>query len=232
MLGKSGSVFRFKEGKFEKFPRAGLTVEGTTSMFRAPVTCLWGDGQIAYVGTKGDGVYYFDGGGWTRYHTFNPKDLSDDNIQALTFRDNVLYVGTKKGLDCLSSRGACHVDITQLGAFTNNVECLLWDDSEGDDNLMVLWVGYHDGFGRFSQQAGVMVHGGKGRSSGTGSMLWPGNPPYQTQVFAEHYPGNPKEERPDACPFDGMPGNKVSCMAYDDINLFIGTDNGICRFRK
>jgi ligand-binding sensor domain-containing protein len=232
LLGKSGSVFRFRDGKFEAFPKAGLKHATLSSMFRAPVTCLWGDEQRVYVGTKDDGIYYFNGESWTRIDTFSHKTLSDDRIQALTYRDGVLYVGTIKGLDCFGADVTCHINVTEWGTYTNDVQYLLWDDSDGDGNKMVLWLGHKDGFSRISQPIGVMRHGGKGRCIGEGIMPWPGEPPSIQNVVVHSWPGNPKEERPDCCPFDGMPGNKILSMAYDDINLWIGTDNGLCRFRK
>lgn len=232
LLGKSGSVFRFKDGKFETFSKAGLAKASNVSLFPSPVTCLWGDGKKVYVGTKGDGVYYFDGDSWTRYDTLNSKSLTSDAIQTLTFRNGILYVGTKKGLDCISSAGNHHFNVTEWLCWTNNVEYLLWDDSDGDGDQMVLWIGTHDGFSRVSTPLGDMQHGGKGRSIGEGTMIWPDSSPTMKKIVIHSWPGNPKEERADVCPFDGMPGNRVTCMAYDDINLWIGTDNGICRFRK
>lgn len=232
LLGQAGSVFRFKNGVFEAFPKDGLPYANDARMFRGVVTSLWGNREKAYVGTRGDGYYYFDGVTWTRTDTFSMK-LSDMDVQAITYRDNVLYVGTKKGLDCISPNDYMHIDITQTTAGTNNVQALLWDDSEGDQDKLILWIGYEDGFGRFSTFKGDMVHGGQGHSSSSdNAMLWPGNPPCKERIVAHHWVGNPQHEKPDVCPFDGLPGNRVTSLAYDDINLWIGTDNGICRFRK
>jgi ligand-binding sensor domain-containing protein len=232
LLGKSGSVFRFRNGLFESFPKAGLQHASLDSMFRAPVTCLWGNENEVYVGTKDDGIYHFTGDSWTRIHTFSNKILSDDRIQTLTYRDGILYVGTIKGLDCLWDGGGVHIDVTQWDCITNDVQYLLWDDSDSDGDQMVLWLGCKDGFSRISQTPGAMRHGGRGRSIGEGIMPWPGNPPYPAQVVIHSWVGNPQEGMPDICPFDGLPGNKIHMMAYDDINLWIGTDNGLCRFRK
>jgi hypothetical protein len=78
-----------------------------------------------------------------------------------------------------------------------------------------------------------MVNGGQPRSSGQTSLAWPSRGVLSSKaLFGWAWPGNPKEYRPDVCPFDGLPGNHVYGLAYDDLNLWIATDNGLGRLRK
>lgn len=231
-MGNSGSIFRLKDGSFTKFSTAGLPVEGSTSLFPSPVTAICADEKKVYVGTKKSGVYTFEDDGWTRMESLHTKALSTDEIQALACRNGVLYVGTKRGIDAFCDGATSHVDITSLSAQTNEVEALLWDDSEGDTDKLVLWVGHKDGILRISMAQGVMVHGGKCRARAQGGFLWPSIPPMGVPVFGWSWVGNPREGMVDVCPFDGLPGNHVTCLLNDDLNLWIGTENGLCRIRK
>lgn len=232
-IGSSGNLYRWRDGRIESFPREGLPFSTPSSMFRSAVTAICADNDKIYVGTNGDGVYIFDGVSWTRWETLSTKGLSSDFIQALAVRDGILYVGSKKGLDCFGPGFCLHTDITSFGAYSNEVEALLFDDSEGDESKLVLWVGHRNGLLRISTEEGVMVHGGKPRDQGMGSMAWPSRGVLSSKTLVGWaWPGNPNEGGPDVCPFDGLPGNHVYALAYDDLNLWIATDNGIGRLRK
>ncbi len=232
-IGSSGNLYRWRDGQIEPFAREGLPFGNPSSMFRSAVTAICADDDKVYVGTNGDGLYSFDGVTWTRWETLKTKGLSSDFIQALAVRDGILYVGSKKGLDCFGPGFFLHANITDFGAYSNEVEALLFDDSEGDESKLVLWVGHRNGLLRISTEQGTMAHGGKPRARGTGSLAWPsrGGPAVSTLV-GWAWPGNPNEGGLDVCPFDGLPGNHVYALAYDDLNLWIATDNGIGRLRK
>ena len=231
-MGNSGSVFRLKEGKIESFPRTGLKKQGNSSMFDAAVTCLWGDGTKAFAGTRGDGLYSFDGSSWTRMETLQTKWLSDDHIKAIALHNEVLYIGTKKGLDVFGNGYVAHQDVTRFGAASNDVQALLWDTSEGDDEKTILWIGTRNGITRVSRMGGVMLEGVPHFQSENHPFPWPSSPPGLQPIWAYTWYGNPIEDMNDVCPYDGLPGNDITSLALDDLNLYIGTNNGICRIRK
>jgi|GEM_PF-2128022 len=229
----NGTLFLFKNGKIETLPRAGLKTLSSESMFPSPVTCIVEDDKKVYVGTKNSGIFVFEGDNWTQMETLGTKALSDDGIQALAVWDGLLYVGTKKGIDCFGPNSfTSHVDITALGAYSNEVESICWDDTEGLGKKLVLWIGHYNGIMRISRPEGVMQDGGKPRYIAEGIFPWPTDPPSNIAVQSWVWCGNPKETKKDVDTFDGMAGNHIKCMTYDDLNLWIGTDNGIARIRK
>ncbi|MBF0545040.1 MAG: hypothetical protein HQM08_11425 [Candidatus Riflebacteria bacterium] len=233
----TGCVFCFQDGRFEEVSRKGLSVTALQSMFKRPVTCLSADGDKIFVGTSGDGVYVFDGDSWTRMDSLNTKGLSSDDINAIAYRGSVLYVGTNKGLDCFGPNNSyLHVNITDFNANSNIVQCLLWDDTEGDGEELVLWVGHQDGLLRISKAAGLWAHGGIPHCGPTpGSFFWPayGRNSENTggAVYGMVWNASPDPDY-DKCPYDGLPEGDVTALAYDDFNLWIGTKNGLGRLRK
>jgi ligand-binding sensor domain-containing protein len=229
-IGMSGRVYLFKDNVIYTLPRTGLKVEGTESMFPSPVTALAATENRLFVGTKKDGLFIFDGETWKRYETLKTPKLMSDHITALAVYNDVLYIGTPKGLTVLAQERWYHFHITTLGACSDHVQALLWDDTEGAEELLVLWIGHSGGLLRVSSFAGVMAHGGKYRTMGTGGFVWPTRTPPEG-IVGWYWPGSPHDPK-DVCPFDGLPGLEIYGMAIDDLNLWVGTSNGVGRIRR
>ncbi|HOY67046.1 MAG TPA: hypothetical protein PLP29_09160 [Candidatus Ozemobacteraceae bacterium] len=236
--GMSGSIFRLREGKFERLPSDGLpstAMAAGNALFPSPVTVIRAEADRIYVGTKASGLYIWNGAAWTRMNSLATKALSDDAIQALAVKRGVLYVGTKKGLDVFAGDQTQHVDVTYYGSYSNDVQALLLDETQNDTDQLVFWIGTANGITRLSMFQGVMKHGGKSPvivDSVMKPMFWPSEPPQAVPVAAWSWPGNPNVGALDVCPFDGLPGNRVNGLAIDDLNLWIPTDNGLARLRK
>ncbi|HEY9069371.1 MAG TPA: hypothetical protein VIV61_03885 [Candidatus Ozemobacteraceae bacterium] len=236
--GMSGSVFRLQDGRFERLPSDGLpstpAVAGN-ALFPSPVTVIRAEADRVYVGTKSSGIYIWNGATWTRMNSLATKALSDDEILSLAVKRGVLYVGTKKGLDVFAGDQAQHIDVTYYGCYSNEVQALLFDETENDTDRLVFWIGTANGITRLSLFQAVMQHGGKSPvivDSVMKPMLWPSDPPQTVPVAAWSWPGNPNVGMLDVCPFDGLPGNRVNALIIDDLSLWISTDNGLARLRK
>jgi len=236
--GMSGAVYRMQDDRLEKLPVDGIPGNTGTaggSMFPSPVTAICAEGENVYIGTKASGIYVWNGSTWTRIDSFNTKILSDNAINALAIKRGVLYVGTRKGLDVLAGDLVQHIDVTYYGCYSNDVQALLWDETENDTDKLVLWIGTRNGITRLSLFQAVMQHGGCSPvivDSVMKPMIWPSNPPQAVPVAAWSWPGNPNEGMLDVCPFDGLPGNSVNALVIDDLNLWVSTENGLSRLRK
>ncbi|MBF0409578.1 MAG: hypothetical protein HQM10_19715 [Candidatus Riflebacteria bacterium] len=226
----TGAVFSFNEGRFEEVSRKGLSVTDKQTMFKRPVTGVCTDGEKIFVGTDGDGAYVFDGDSWRRYNTLNNIGMTCDEITAVARYGSVLYLGNRKGIDCIGDDGTIfHVPCP-------NVTSLLWDDSEGNSDMLVLWIGRKDGLMRICKTSGLMnqpkalapPHYGPTGSS----FFWPMpcRDDGESGIIWEYFWCSSGESI-DLCPFDGPPG-EVTSLAYDDFNLWIGTTNGVGRMRK
>lgn len=229
---QDGSIWKYQAGRIESMPTKGLNTMFSIPRFPTPVTCLCSDDRRVYVGTKDSGIFILEGDTWTRLHTFSRNGPSDDGIKCLTVRHGILYVGTKKGLDCLGEGRKVHLDISQAGAYSNEVRSLLWDESEGSNQMMVLWVGHQEGLMRISLPEGVMVDGGTSPRQAHAEIIWPTMPDVSSEVVCWSWPANPNQYRFDVCGLDGPPGHRVNCLYSDDLYLWIGTDNGVARFSK
>jgi len=236
--GLSGSIFRMQNDRLEKLPADGIpgyTEAAGSSMFPSAVTAICAEGENVYVGTKSSGIYAWNGGTWSRMESFGTKILSDDAIQALCAKRGVVYAGTRKGLDVLAGDMVQHIDVTSYGCYSNDVQALLWDETENDTDKLVLWIGTANGVTRLSLLQAVMQHGGCSPvivDSVMKPMVWPSIPPQAVPVAAWSWPGNPNAGMLDVCPFDGLSGNRVNALVIDDLNLWVSTENGLSRLRK
>ncbi|HNV68789.1 MAG TPA: two-component regulator propeller domain-containing protein, partial [Candidatus Ozemobacteraceae bacterium] len=107
-----------------------------------------------------------------------------------------------------------------------------WDTSEGDDEKIALWIGTRNGITRVSRMGGVMTLARPRFTTEAHPFPWPGSPTDLQPIWAYSWYGNPIEDMNDVCPYDGLPGNDITCLALDDLNLYVGTNNGLCRIRK
>ncbi|MBF0502272.1 MAG: hypothetical protein HQM09_19180 [Candidatus Riflebacteria bacterium] len=234
-MGKNGSVYRLENSRCEELPRSGLTSASKNGMFPASVTSIAATAKRIYVGTLGDGLYVFDGDSWSHLETLRTKWLSSDDILSLAARNDAVYIGTKKGLDCWMGEATLHVDPQMTGAPSPNVTALLWDDSDGDGASLQLWVGCEGAITRYhrAQTSWTPPREKPRYGPAVCSFMWPTSDNSDGAVYCDAWAENPNYNvMVDVCPFDGLPGNKILGFATDDFNLWVATDNGICRLRK
>ncbi len=223
------------------FPITGLeTLAGNNQqeMFPSPVTDIVVDDDRICVGTQRDGLYIFDGSSWRRWAT-RADGLLHPQVNCLALYRKFLFIGTEDGLNIMAPDGTMTEFVptrdTNHGTprlESNRVQCLLWDDTEGDMDKLVLWIGIYRGLLRLSLPGGAMEHGCRAVPVDARFPAWP--VPTSEAVFKCYvWPGNSHCSFTDFCPFDpSLCGENVYDMVTDDLNLYVATDNGITRVRK
>jgi signal transduction histidine kinase/sugar lactone lactonase YvrE len=230
-----GGYWRLAEGQVQKWNGTELQKDFGPYPWNKPVTSACEDleGNLV-VGTRGNGIWWFDADGRVTHLSGNPQELSTDYILSLTIdREGSLWVGTDGG-------GLDHVKRQPFSVLPKTESLTIQSVSE--DAAGGLWINSHDG-ARYWRDGGMKdyraaqgLYNPNGQSvlASADGKVWAG-------TVSEGLLGGPNlfQFQPDSDRFapitsftpSNNPQNQISVLFQDRKGaLWLGTQGGLARW--